>query len=104
MISQQFMFDYVLSIFNPYVNFFFSSRIRHTRCLSDWSSDVCSSDLELAQLKNRGVNAVVLTGTAGWAARADAVRRAGLVVVHPRAVGRSASSTCAAERRGPART
>src|SRR5947199_784250 len=24
---------------------FFSSRGRHTRCLSDWSSDVCSSDL-----------------------------------------------------------
>src|ERR1035441_10953709 len=24
---------------------FFSSRRRHTRCLSDWSSDVCSSDL-----------------------------------------------------------
>src|SRR5258705_6292010 len=28
-----------------YVSFFFSSRRRHTRCLSDWSSDVCSSDL-----------------------------------------------------------
>src|ERR1035441_8086236 len=27
--------------------FFFSSRRRHTRCLSDWSSDVCSSDLWL---------------------------------------------------------
>src|SRR5205814_983559 len=27
------------------VRFFFSSRRRHTRCLSDWSSDVCSSDL-----------------------------------------------------------
>src|SRR5258705_9060350 len=27
--------------------FFFSSRRRHTRCLSDWSSDVCSSDLDL---------------------------------------------------------
>src|SRR5205814_9975244 len=26
---------------------FFSSRRRHTRCLSDWSSDVCSSDLIL---------------------------------------------------------
>src|SRR5207245_5512916 len=25
--------------------FFFSSRIRHTRCYRDWSSDVCSSDL-----------------------------------------------------------
>src|SRR5947199_345711 len=31
----------------PYVrlHLFFSSRRRHTRCLSDWSSDVCSSDL-----------------------------------------------------------
>src|SRR5258705_5418129 len=28
-----------------YSSFFFSSRRRHTRCLSDWSSDVCSSDL-----------------------------------------------------------
>src|SRR5437899_4109428 len=27
--------------------FFFSSRRRHTRCLSDWSSDVCSSDLKM---------------------------------------------------------
>src|SRR5471030_881122 len=26
-------------------SFFFSSRRRHTICLSDWSSDVCSSDL-----------------------------------------------------------
>src|SRR5438045_6901898 len=28
-----------------FILFFFSSRRRHTRCLSDWSSDVCSSDL-----------------------------------------------------------
>src|SRR5690554_7100299 len=27
--------------------FFFSSRRRHTRCGRDWSSDVCSSDLDL---------------------------------------------------------
>src|SRR2546422_7804967 len=26
--------------------FFFSSRRRHTRCSRDWSSDVCSSDLQ----------------------------------------------------------
>src|SRR5438045_42080 len=31
-----------------FIFFFFSSRRRHTRCLSDWSSDVCSSDLEPA--------------------------------------------------------
>src|SRR5262249_56504882 len=28
--------------------FFFSSRRRHTRLVSDWSSDVCSSDLRAA--------------------------------------------------------
>src|SRR2546429_7111588 len=27
-------------------DFFFSSRRRHTRCSRDWSSDVCSSDLQ----------------------------------------------------------
>src|SRR5437899_9743848 len=30
--------------------FFFSSRRRHTRCLSNWSSDVCSSDLSGSNL------------------------------------------------------
>src|SRR5947199_741756 len=29
----------------PNVSFFFASRRQHTRCLIDWSSDVCSSDL-----------------------------------------------------------
>src|SRR5437763_16890689 len=29
-------------------SFFFSSRRRHTRYIGDWSSDVCSSDLERA--------------------------------------------------------
>src|SRR2546422_5279277 len=29
--------------------FFFSSRRRHTRCSRDWSSDVCSSDLAVAE-------------------------------------------------------
>src|SRR5436853_2861893 len=31
--------------------FFFSSRRRHTRCLSDWSSDVCSSDLDSGMVR-----------------------------------------------------
>src|SRR5205814_5249417 len=30
----------------------FSSRRRHTRCLSDWSSDVCSSDLRSRDQKS----------------------------------------------------
>src|SRR5437899_8824010 len=34
---------------NFYFFFFFSSRRRHTRCLSDWSSDVCSSDLHVLE-------------------------------------------------------
>src|SRR5690554_5639813 len=34
-----------MSIFQFYF-FFFSSRRRHTRCGRDWSSDVCSSDLD----------------------------------------------------------
>src|SRR5262245_63983734 len=32
-------------VFYCFLFFFFSSRRRHTRCLSDWSSDLCSSDL-----------------------------------------------------------
>src|ERR1035438_6935144 len=45
--------SYLLTIF-----FFFSSRRRHTRCLSDWSSDVCSSDLTAngEDHTNRGAN------------------------------------------------
>src|ERR1039458_10790523 len=33
----------------PLMSLFCSSRRRHTRCLSDWSSDVCSSDLYALQ-------------------------------------------------------
>src|SRR2546422_7701860 len=36
------------------VFFFFSSRRRHTRCSRDWSSDVCSSDLEQRQVVGKG--------------------------------------------------
>src|SRR5262249_60106462 len=32
-------------LFSLVIAFFFSSRRRHTRLVSDWSSDVCSSDL-----------------------------------------------------------
>src|SRR6266487_5899252 len=31
-------------------DFFFSSRRRHTRWTGDWSSDVCSSDLDAARI------------------------------------------------------
>src|SRR2546422_7142383 len=43
--------------------FFFSSRRRHTRCSRDWSSDVCSSDLQfLADDNLEGRD----TGSAGF--------------------------------------
>src|SRR5438046_9212803 len=35
--------------------FFFSSRRRHTSLVSDWSSDVCSSDLPTGPSTTRGV-------------------------------------------------
>src|SRR5438477_8857040 len=35
--------------------FFFSSRRRHTRLTCDWSSDVCSSDLEAAATRALGM-------------------------------------------------
>src|SRR5687768_17922199 len=40
---------FVLFFFLSFLSFFFfffSSRRRHTRCSRDWSSDVCSSDLD----------------------------------------------------------
>src|SRR3712207_7560242 len=39
------MIDYKCELF--FFFFFFSSRRRHTRYWRDWSSDVCSSDLEI---------------------------------------------------------
>src|SRR5438046_2609654 len=45
-----FTFFFVLSFYCLFFFFFFfSSRRRHTRLVSDWSSDVCSSDLRLAE-------------------------------------------------------
>src|SRR5256885_4441345 len=34
--------------------FFFSSRRRHTRLQGDWSSDVCSSDLDVSDISSLG--------------------------------------------------
>src|SRR5262245_12752179 len=42
--------------------FFFSSRRRHTRCLSDWSSDVCSSDLVMRHEALHGLRCKSLYG------------------------------------------
>src|ERR1019366_10196216 len=35
---------------------FFSSRRRHTRLVSDWSSDVCSSDLTARKRREQGAD------------------------------------------------
>src|SRR5262249_57295907 len=39
---------------HSYSFFFFSSRRRHTILVSDWSSDVCSSDLVDRRVRKRG--------------------------------------------------
>src|SRR3989449_3111393 len=51
-----------------YFYFFFSSRRRHTRCSRDWSSDVCSSDLDRSPRwspDGRRIAFVRLPGTGG---------------------------------------
>src|SRR5437764_1721359 len=48
--------------------FFFSSRRRHTRYIGDWSSDVCSSDLEGRRMQ-REIDCLV-TGATGFLGRA----------------------------------
>src|SRR5262245_63816705 len=47
------LFYLLMSLLLVFV-FFFSSRRRHTRCLSDWSSDVCSSDLRVPIARSSG--------------------------------------------------
>src|SRR2546422_10146130 len=42
-----------------FIFFFFSSRRRHTRCSRDWSSDVCSSDLDRDAFVDAAVEAEV---------------------------------------------
>src|SRR5438094_1347988 len=42
-------FFFVFYMFFFFFFFFFSSRRRHTRSYGDWSSDVCSSDLNCRQ-------------------------------------------------------
>src|SRR5258705_8292720 len=53
---------------------FFSSRRRHTRCLSDWSSDVCSSDLLLGTVGMHN-ETLVLLGRVGAAEKVRESRR-----------------------------
>src|SRR5256885_13195247 len=69
--------------------FFFSSRRRHTRLQGDWSSDVCSSDLNRAGRAERARNARrvrILIGIERVAAPTAARRRCriGLLLHHVR--------------------
>src|SRR5262245_62319226 len=72
--------------------FFFSSRRRHTRCLSDWSSDVCSSDLGTAEQWDNAVRLGPLLRSPAEARRQEfaeqllPLRSAATVVVHDPAV------------------
>src|SRR5262249_62079335 len=78
------------------VIFFFSSRRRHTRLVSDWSSDVCSSDLRVQLCRpapgtepGRQVAAAGADDEAGFGTVVQAAQRVGAVRQGPR------------ERRGP---
>src|SRR5437899_5030949 len=53
-ICSWFVFIFFIFVFLVRVFFFFSSRRRHTRCLSDWSSNVCSSDLPFPVVTDHG--------------------------------------------------
>src|SRR5439155_6834291 len=46
--------------------FFFSSRRRHTRWPRDWSSDVCSSDLEVLRVTSAERPHVLILDDAQW--------------------------------------
>src|SRR5437016_7057992 len=46
--------------------FFFSSRRRHTRLVSDWSSDVCSSDLHASCYEMRHAEVTTMKTSSRW--------------------------------------
>src|SRR5262249_22852346 len=56
--------------------FFFSSRRRHTRLVSDWSSDVCSSDLEPSRGAERASGLGAVRRGPGRGRRPGGARRA----------------------------
>src|SRR5207302_6754970 len=67
LVSQLIVVGYGLS-HDCLVLFFFSSRRRHTIFSRDWSSDVCSSDLDehVAGRGIRGMSTPVHTARAAW--------------------------------------
>src|SRR5688500_19546496 len=72
---------YFLRFFSHCSLFFFSSRRRHTRLQGDWSSDVCSSDLDRPQRLARRMHSSLRSSSArhrrrrGSAPRRTAHRR-----------------------------
>src|SRR3989449_7928502 len=56
--------------------FFFSSRRRHTRCSRDWSSDVCSSDLETITLAEKDIETFPEVQSATYVSEDSALGRA----------------------------
>src|SRR5437899_8166286 len=79
--------------------FFFSSRRRHTRCLSDWSSDVCSSDLRPfgwpgPSSNARGTNAAIRAGHRRCRFRATAPVRLQLQSFRQRSEERRVGKEC----------
>src|SRR5437879_7765249 len=56
--------------------FFFSSRRRHTRYIGDWSSDVCSSDLEGDRAAGGAVGVRGLVDTIGIGGAGGGAERA----------------------------
>src|SRR6266498_2534476 len=73
-----FWFLFCCLVCGLFLFFFFSSRRRHTRCGRDWSSDVCSSDLDSAwlaaplEVNEHGVVVRVSYGAARLLFEADA--------------------------------
>src|SRR5262249_58995834 len=68
--------------------FFFSSRRRHTRLVSDWSSDVCSSDLRCAGAPSRGPR------RRAWSTKRRARRRRAPAPAWPRRRAQIGRASC----------
>src|SRR6266542_3066464 len=76
----------------PRLLFFFSSRRRHTRCYRDWSSDVCSSDLEGGlPLQAYAWMHQYAIATSVWPYHARVIERTGKIVAQTSRWGRLAA-------------
>src|SRR3712207_8631580 len=86
---------FVIYVLPRCVFFFFSSRRRHTRYWRDWSSDVCSSDLQdfnSSQSGGKKVSLADLIVLGGCAAVEQAAKNAGHDITVPFAPGRTDAS------------